>query len=252
MPLEGQINMLGRLPKIALTGVLLAQLLGIASIAADKAKNAPLANRAPVEAANEDAVAEKEWSKWLQTFENETREIYNQRSAIIKALELKPGMDVADIGSGTGFYTFMIAKDVAPNGDVYAVDINKAFLKHIEQKAQAQGMKQMHTVVCSKKSVGLPSNSIDMAFLCDTYHYLEYPKSTLLSINKALRKNGKLVVVDLDRRPDKSSEWVLKNVRTGKKEFIAEIEAAGFRKVKEADFLKENFMATFVKGKPAK
>lgn len=243
--------MLGRLPQIALTGVLLAQLLGCGAIAADKAKDAPLANRAPVEAPNDDVNAEQEWNKWLLTFENVTREIYNQRTAIIKALELKPGMDVADIGSGTGFYTFLIAKEVAPKGEVYAVDINKAFLKHIEEKAQAQGMKRMHTVLCTKKSVELPSNSVDLAFICDTYHYLEYPKNTLISINKALRKDGKLVVIDIDRRPDKSSEWVMKNVRTGKKEFIAEIEAAGFRKVKEVDFLKENFMATFVKA-PAK
>lgn len=242
--------MLGRLPKIALTAVLMTQVVSLASVAADKVKNAPLATRAPVET-NEDVAAEKEWNKWLLTFENVTREIYNQRSAIIKALELKPGMDVADIGSGTGFYTFLMAKEVAPNGDIYAVDINKAFLKHIEQKAREQGIKQMHTVVCSKKSVGLPSNSVDLAFVCDTYHYLEYPKSTLVSINKALRRNGKLVIIDIDRRPDKSSEWVMKNVRTGKKEFIAEIEAAGFKKVKEESFLKENFMATFVKA-PAK
>ncbi len=242
--------MLGRLPKIALTAVMLAQVFSLASVAADKVKNAPLATRAPVET-SDDVAAEKEWNKWLLTFENVTREIYNQRSAIIKALELKPGMDVADIGSGTGFYTLLMAKEVAPNGDIYAVDINKAFLKHIEQKAREQGVKQMHTVLCTKKSVGLPTNSIDLAFVCDTYHYLEYPKSTLISINKALRKNGKLVVVDIDRRPEKSSDWVMKNVRTGKKEFIAEIEAAGFKKVKEADFLKENFMATFVKA-PAK
>ncbi|MBX9771060.1 MAG: class I SAM-dependent methyltransferase [Candidatus Obscuribacterales bacterium] len=242
--------MLRRLPKIALTAVLMTQVVSLASVAADKVKNAPLAARAPVET-SDDVAAEKEWNKWLLTFENVTREIYNQRSAIIKALELKPGMDVADIGSGTGFYTFLMAKEVAPNGDIYAVDINKAFLKHIEQKAREQGIKQMHTVVCSKKSVGLPSNSVDLAFVCDTYHYLEYPQSTLVSINKALRKNGKLVIIDIDRRPDKSSEWVMKNVRTGKKEFIAEIEAAGFKKVKEENFLKENFMATFVKA-PAK
>lgn len=237
--------MLGRLSTIALSGVLITQLLGFPSLAADKAK--PLANRAPVETAKDDAAAEKEWNKWLETFENTTREIYNERANIIKALQLKPGMSVGDIGSGTGFYTFLIAKEVAPTGQVYAVDINKAFLKHIDEKAKAQGMKQMRTVLCSKKSVNLPANSIDLAFVCDTYHYLEYPSHTLVSINKALRKDGKLVVIDLDRRADKSSEWVMKNVRTGKKEFIAEIEAAGFRKVKEEDFLKENFMATFVK-----
>lgn len=239
--------MLRWLPKTALTGLLIAQLLGVASPAADKTQNPPVAARTPIEVATDDTNNEKEWSKWLQTFENVTREIYNQRTPIIKALELKPGMAVADIGSGTGFYTFLIAKEVGAKGEVYAVDINKAFLKHIEQKAKAQGMKQMRTVLCSKKSVGLPNNSVDLAFVCDTYHYLEYPKNTLVSIHNALRKNGKLVVIDPDRRENKSSEWVMKNVRTGKKEFIAEIEAAGFRKVKEADFLKENFMATFVK-----
>jgi len=241
--------MLGRLPKIAITGLLLAQLVGIASLAADKAKNPPVAAHSPVDLATEDTTNDKEWNTWLQTFENVTREIYNQRSSIMKGLELRPGMDVADIGSGTGFYTFLIAKEIAPNGKIYAVDINKTFLKHIEQKAKAQGIKQMRTVLCTKKSVGLPANSIDLAFVCDTYHYLEYPKSTVVSIRKALRSNGRLVVIDPDRRPDKSSEWVMKNVRTGKKEFIAEIESAGFRKVKEADFLKENFMATFVKSK---
>lgn len=240
--------MLRRLPNVVITGLLLAQLIGLAAQAADPQgakKNPPVAARTPVAA--EDTNNDKEWNTWLQTFENVTREIYNQRTSIMKALELKPGMAVADIGSGTGFYTFLIAKEVAPNGKVYAVDINKNFLKHIEKKAEAQGIKHLSTVQCTKKSVGLPANSIDLAFVCDTYHYLVYPKNTLQSIRKALRNNGRLVVIDPDRREGQSSEWVLKNVRTGKKEFIAEIEKVGFRKVKEADFLKENFMATFVK-----
>jgi predicted methyltransferase len=88
---------------------------------------------------------------------------------------------------------------------------------------------------------------VDLAFTSDTYHHLEYPRSTLASIHRALRPGGELVVVDYRREPGKSPAWILGHVRAGQEEVAKEIEAAGFKRVETPEFLKENYLMRFRK-----
>src|SRR4029077_2017625 len=125
-------------------------------------------------------------------FEVESREIYTQRKEIVVACKLKPGMAVADIGAGTGLFTRLFAKEVGPQGKVYAVDIAAKFIEHIEKTAQDEGLKNVGGVVCTADSVRLPAKSIALAFVCDTYHHFEFPFKTLASIHEALRPGGQL------------------------------------------------------------
>lgn len=186
-------------------------------------------------------------TQWVERFEREGREIYDHRHAIVRAAELRPGMVVADIGAGTGLFTPLLAEAVGPRGQVYAVDIVPEFLKHIAARAAAAGHRNVRPVLCTERSVELPSNSIDLAFLCDTYHHFEYPRSTLASLRRALRPGGALVLVEFRRIPGQSSDWVMNHVRAGQDVFTQEIEAAGFVRVKEVDLLKENYLLRFRK-----
>jgi SAM-dependent methyltransferase len=116
--------------------------------------------------------------EFVGKFEVESREVYAQRRQIVAACKLKPGMAVADIGAGTGLFTRLFARQVGPSGKVYAVDIAPRFIEHIEKTCKAQGLTNVVGVVCKRDSVGLPSNSIDLAFICDTYHHFEFPYRT--------------------------------------------------------------------------
>jgi len=186
-------------------------------------------------------------SKWVGRFEKPGREVFDQREKILQALQLKKGQQVADVGAGTGLFTMLIANAVGPEGKVYAVDIAQDFIALINKRASEAALKNIQTVLCTDRSTELPEASVDLVFTSDTYHHLEYPRSTLASIHRALRPGGSLVVVDYRREPGKSPAWILGHVRAGQEEVAREIEAAGFQRVEAPDFLKENYLMRFRK-----
>jgi tRNA A58 N-methylase Trm61 len=186
-------------------------------------------------------------TQWVERFEREGREIFDQREDIVRAIGLRPGMSVADIGAGTGLFAPLFAEAVGPRGKVYAVDIAADFLKHIEQRAAAAGIKNVRTVLGTERSVELPPNSVDLAFICDTYHHFEFPLSTMKSLHRALRRGGQVVLVDFNRIPGESSEWTMNHVRAGQEVFEQEITATGFIKVSQVDLLKQNYIVRFRK-----
>jgi ubiquinone/menaquinone biosynthesis C-methylase UbiE len=181
-------------------------------------------------------------------FEVESREVYAKRDKIVEACKLKPGMVVADVGAGTGLFTRLLAKEVGPTGQVYAVDIAPKFLEHVQKTSRAAGLRNVTPVLCSPDSVDLPPGSVDVAFVCDTYHHFEFPQRTLESLRRAIRPGGRLVVVDFVRIPGKSSDWVLGHVRAGQEVVEKEIAAAGFEKTGEVkDLLTENYLVVYTR-----
>ena len=185
--------------------------------------------------------------QWVERFEKEGREVYDNRLAIVKALHLRPGMTVADIGAGTGLFVPLFAEAVGTKGTVYAVDIAPEFVKHIQQRSAANGLTQVRTVLCTDRSVELPPNSVDVAYICDTYHHFEFPQSTMTSLHRALKPGGEVVVVDFKRIPGESSEWILSHVRAGQEVFEKEIAAVGFQKVGDVLKLQQNYVVRFRK-----
>jgi predicted methyltransferase len=186
-----------------------------------------------------------EVTQWIEAFEREGREIWDKRLEIVAALELRPGMAVADIGAGTGFFVRLLAQEVGPRGKVYAVDIARNFVAAIERRARQDGQHWIQGIVNPPDQSGLPEASVDLVFTSDTYHHFEYPQSMLASIHRALRPGGSLVIIDFERIPGVSSAWVMSHVRAGKETVIREVEAAGFRLEKEIPLLRQNYMLRF-------
>lgn len=187
------------------------------------------------------------YQEWVERFEHEGREVYDKREQIVAATGVAPGMVVADIGAGTGLFTRLFAPRVNPAGMVIAVDISKTFVENILRTSREQNLRNVQGVVNTPSDVSLARESIDLAFVCDTYHHFEYPQSMLASIHRALKPNGTLVIVDFERIPGVSSSWVLNHVRAGKETVIAEIEAAGFRLIEDRPLLKDNYFLRFAK-----
>jgi FkbM family methyltransferase len=190
--------------------------------------------------------------EFVGKFETESREIYAERKEILEKCRLKEGMAVADVGAGTGLFTRLFAEAVGKEGRVYAVDIAPKFIEHIEKTCKEAGLKNVKGVVCKPDSVGLEDGSVDLVFICDTYHHFEFPNKTMASIHRALRPGGRVVLIDFHRIEGKSSDWVLGHVRAGQEVFVKEIESAGFKQVGEEKFLKENYFVRFEKVKADK
>jgi ubiquinone/menaquinone biosynthesis C-methylase UbiE/protein tyrosine phosphatase (PTP) superfamily phosphohydrolase (DUF442 family) len=187
--------------------------------------------------------------RWIERFELESREIFAGREAILKATGLKPGQRVADIGAGTGLFTKLFAEATGPTGWVYAVDISPNFIEHIRGQLDKSEILFVSPILSSQKSIALPPDSVDLAFICDTYHHFEFVPETMQSIRSALRTGGTLVVIDFEKLPGKSRPWVIDHVRGDKSQFKAEIEAAGFEFVEEVRIpeFAENYLLKFKK-----
>ena len=197
-------------------------------------------------------------------FESESREIYEHRRRIVAdVLRIPPSSSLfeaefapvtreialADVGAGTGFLTVLFGKALGPQGRVYAVDIVPEFLELIRRRAEDESLNNVSTVLCTERDVSLPRESVDIVFVCDTYHHFEYPRSTLESIFRALRSGGELVIIDFQRIEGVSRSWILEHVRCDQQTVIDEVLAAGFEvdEAPDADYLEENYFLRFRK-----
>ena len=186
---------------------------------------------------------------FVERFEIESREVYLTRERVLSACEIEKGDTVADVGAGTGLFTRMFSVEVGDEGWVYAVDIAPRFIEHINKVAAKNELSNITGVVCAENSVNLPPESVDVVFVCDTYHHFEYPKSTLASIHRALKADGHLIVIDFHRIEGQSREWLMDHVRAGKDVFQSEIESAGFKlaEEKKIEGFHENYFLKFEK-----
>jgi ubiquinone/menaquinone biosynthesis C-methylase UbiE/intracellular sulfur oxidation DsrE/DsrF family protein len=186
--------------------------------------------------------------EFLGKFEVESREVFARRKEIVAACEIQPGQTVADMGAGTGLFTRMFADTVGMDGRVIAVDIAQKFLDHIQKTTREAGQRNVATVLCKADSTELPPGSVDIAFICDTYHHFEFPQRTMASLHRALKPGGRVVLVDFRRIEGTSTDWVMNHVRAGQEVFEAEIVQSGFKKIsEERELLKENYFAVFEK-----
>ncbi len=189
--------------------------------------------------------------EFVERFEIESREVFSKREEILKACGIKEGQTLADIGAGTGLFTRMFSKAVGSDGRVIAVDISENFLNHIQKTSRELNLRNIDTVLCKPDSTELEPESVDVAFICDTYHHFEFPNKTMTSLLGALRPGGRLVLIDFKRIEGESTDWTMSHVRAGQQVFEGEVLDVGFRKVAEyRNILKENYFVVFQKPSP--
>ncbi len=184
---------------------------------------------------------------WVARFERPGREIFDRRHWIVDATAVEPGMVVADIGAGTGLFTRLFSQRVGEAGKVYAVDISRVFIENILRISREQGQDNVVGIVSVKDDVALPPESIDLAFISDTYHHFEYPEAMMASIRRALKPSGSVVVVDFRKIPGFSTPWVMGHVRADEATVVREIESFGFRLVEDRDLLRDNYFLRFLR-----
>ncbi len=235
-----------RLPLPTRLSLLLAGLLWVGQAAA--AVSPPASDEAPAVPPSMNVhYLDADVQHWRSIFESSGRELFDRRFEILAALDLLPGMRVADVGAGTGLYTMLFARAVGTAGKVYAVDISPNFIDSIEERAAAYRADNVVGVVNNERSTELPPGSIDLVFLADTYHHFAYPRSMLRSIHTALVPGGVLAILDFRRQQGFSSDWVMGHVRAGRAEVLEEVRRAGFEYLDEPLELHTNYFVRFRK-----
>jgi predicted methyltransferase len=186
---------------------------------------------------------------WEKRFERQGREVHDRRDDVLKALKISPGDSVADVGVGSGLYTLSLARAVGSDGTVFGVDVQDYFLEHVAAKAKKAGLKNITFVKAAQRSSNLDPESLDLIFICDVFHHVEYPRTYLASLYAALEPGGRMAVIDYIAEDGESPQWVLEHVRATPAEFRAEFEAAGFVFEEAPPVLTSNFFHIYRKPK---
>ena len=133
-----------------------------------------------------------EGSEWL---ERDNRNIEENTNLTIQKITLPVNGVVADIGAGTGYYSFKLSAKV-PKGKVFAVEVQDEMISYLRNKKLLLKDSVVEIVKGSNHSPNLPDNSIDLAIMVDVYHELDFPAEMLQAIRKALKQNGKLLLIE--------------------------------------------------------
>ena len=160
---------------------------------------------------------------WLERPEREDEEA---PSKALDALDLKPGMVVADIGAGSGYYSSRIARRIGPAGRVYATDIQPGMIEILEQRIRNQNLTNITTVLGGMDDPRLPPGAIDLAIMVDVYHELQQPQLFLQRLKGAFKPDGRLVLLEFRKEDPKVP--ILEVHKMSVAEVKQELEAEGF------------------------
>jgi len=160
---------------------------------------------------------------WLDRNERESEE---HPDAALDALQLKPGMVVADVGAGTGYMTLRMAKRVGPNGKVYGEDLQPEMLRRLRQNAANAGLGNIEEVQGTESDPKLPAGKLDLILLVDVYHEFSQPQIMVRKMREALKPDGRLVL--LEYRKEDPSIPIRPEHKMSVEEVRMEIEPEGF------------------------
>ena len=180
---------------------------------------------------------------WLERRERETQE---KPQLLIDALEIKPGQTIADLGAGSGYYSFRIAPLVGPAGKVLAIDIEPAMLAAIAQRARREQVANVATVRSSAQDPNLPARSVDLLLMVDVYHELEYPYEVMTRVRAALKPGGRVALIEY--RAEDPDVLIKPLHKMSERQVRREMQAAGFRHVKTVRTLPLQHLIIFTNG----
>jgi ubiquinone/menaquinone biosynthesis C-methylase UbiE len=172
-----------------------------------------------------------EGAAWL---ERTTRQKEENTNLAISKLPVNKNSVVADIGAGTGYYTFRIAPKV-PFGKVYAVEIQDDAIKYLKDRSKKLKINSIVVVKASEQSPNLPPDTIDLAIMVDVYHELLYPHEMLQSIRKSLKQHGKLLLLEYRAEDPKVEIKTLHKMSV--LQVNKELAANGFHLVQDGEFM---------------
>ncbi len=187
-----------------------------------------------------------------KTLSSDERDSRQRPKELIVALGVKPGMHVADIGTGVGYMLPFFSEAVGDKGHIVAEDIFPDFLTKAKQLTASKGLKNVEFIQGTDKNPSLKQNSLDLALVLDVYHHFDYPAEMLAAIRAALKNNGRLAICEYYKRVgamgDPTSDRAVKHIRLDEADVIKEIEANGFKLVKSDEFNpKSQYLAIFEK-----
>ncbi len=180
-------------------------------------------------------------TSWLER-PNRYRE--ERADLLMQSLQLKPTDVVADIGAGSGYFTFRISPKV-PQGQVLAVDVQEEMIVLLKQKRQERNAMNVAPILATPRNPNLPPASVDVALIVDAYHEFSFPKEAMEHIVKALKPTGRLILVEY--RGEDPAITIKPLHKMTEQQAVREMDAAGLRLQENKKVLPQQHFMVFVK-----
>ncbi len=180
---------------------------------------------------------------YIAMLDDPARDAYQKPHEVITALDLKPGEVIADLGAGSGYFTFRLARHVGDTGRVYAVDVSPDMILHLNRRIRELGSKNIVSILAAPDDPLLADGAIDRFFICDTWHHIgDHPKYLAL-LKKMLKPGGQVVMVDFKKA--KTPVGPPLEMRIDRDDLVREMETNGFRLAAEHTFLPHQYFLVF-------
>lgn len=180
--------------------------------------------------------------EWIKSMERPERLAKLKTEEVMARLDLKPGDLVADVGAGSGVFSWPLAQAVAPGGTVYAVEVDQGFLDFIREGAQQRGVDNVVPVLGEFTDPSLPVRNLDLAFFHNVLHHIEGRPAYLETLSGYMKPNARIVIIDLiEGHKEPEMKMTLDQVR----EWMT---AIGFEMTAEYAVFEDRFFTIFSRG----
>lgn len=184
--------------------------------------------------------------KWVKIFDDPGRDFWQKPAKVVEAMGLKPGMVVADLGAGTGYFIRHLSQAVTPGGMVLAIDTEAEMVAHLGERAKKENLDNAVPVLGLGDRPFLPAGRVDRVMIVDTFHHIDDRLEYLGRLKKSLAPGGRLVVIDFHKKP--LPVGPPPEHKLDRQFVIDEVREAGWRLVKEETFLPYQYFLIFEPG----
>jgi predicted methyltransferase len=181
--------------------------------------------------------------QWVRVFDDPTRDRWQKPEEITASLRLAPGMVVADLGAGTGYFTAYLSKAVGPRGLVLAIDTEAEMVRHLGARARQEKTTNVLPILAAPDDPFLPQGRVDRVLVVDTYHHIDDRLNYFRRMREALSAKGLVAIVDFHKRPLPVGPPVEHKLD---REFVVqEMRQAGWELAEEKTFLPYQYFLLF-------
>ena len=181
---------------------------------------------------------------YIGALDDPKRDAYQKPQEVLAALDIKPGEIIADIGAGSGYFTFRLARHVSERGKVYAVDVSPDMILHINRAIRNLKVTNVVSILADPDDPLLPVASVNRFFFSDSWHHIDNQTKYLSLLKKLLKPNGEIVMIDFHKKETPAGPPL--KMRIAREDIIKQMTSNGFRLAKEHTFLPYQYFLVFV------
>jgi len=180
---------------------------------------------------------------YMQALEDPKRDEYQKPHEVLSALNIKSGEVIADIGAGSGYFTFRLAHFVGDKGKVYAVDVSPDMIRHINRRIRETKSANVVSILAEPDDPLLPDRSVNRFFICDVWHHVENQTKYLSLMKKMLKPGGEIVMIDFHKKPLPFGPPP--EMKIAREDLLKQMANNGFKLAKEHTFLPYQYFLEF-------